>query len=147
MLGVEDGLPISAVARQGGLRPSAIRYYESIGLLPPPRRVNGRRRYEPDVLKNLAVIRLAQQAGFTIAEIRTLFRGFAPDTPASARWRSLAEQKLPEVEARIVRATAIWDALAALLRCECRTFADCVGPDDADYSAIAPPPPREARSP
>lgn len=126
MNGEVDGLTISVVARQGGVRPSAIRYYESIGLLPIPRRVNGRRRYESEVLDRLAVIRMAQQAGFTIAEIRTLFHGFSPDVPPSVRWRSLAEQKLPEVEALIARATAIRRMLEALLRCDCPTFADCI---------------------
>ncbi|MGN6810513.1 MAG: MerR family DNA-binding transcriptional regulator, partial [Thermomicrobiales bacterium] len=40
------GLTISAVARQAGLRPSALRYYEAAGLLPAPARVSGRRRYD-----------------------------------------------------------------------------------------------------
>jgi MerR family redox-sensitive transcriptional activator SoxR len=121
-----DRLTIGAVARQGGVRPSAIRYYESVGLLPTPLRVNGRRQYEAAVLDRLAVIRLAQQAGFTIAEVRTLFHGFSADATPSVRWRSLAEQKLPEVEALIDRATAIRRRLEALRHCECPTFADCV---------------------
>ena len=41
-------LTISEVARQAGIRASAIRYYESVGLLPPPQRVSGQRRYHED---------------------------------------------------------------------------------------------------
>src|SRR5438093_7185495 len=95
------GLTVGELARQAGLRPSAIRYYESAGLLPAPVRVSGWRRYDATVLERLAVIELAKQAGFTLAEIRTLLRGFSPRTSPSKRWQVLARQKLPDVEALI----------------------------------------------
>ena len=133
-----DGLTIGAVARRGGVRPSALRYYESVGLLPAPRRVSGQRRYAPEVLDRLALIRMAQEAGFTIAEIRTLLHGFAPDAPASVRWRSLAEQKLPEVEALIARASAMQRMLEALRGCSCPTFADCLQSCEAPVARTGP---------
>ena len=55
----------------------------------------------------LAVIQVAQQAGFTVAEIRVLLHGFGSDVTPSARWRALAAAKLPEVEALIRRAQAM----------------------------------------
>lgn len=55
-----DGLPIGEVARRTGVRTSAIRYYEAEGILPVPERVNGRRRYDSDVLRHLEVIRFAR---------------------------------------------------------------------------------------
>ncbi|MFL5703226.1 MAG: MerR family transcriptional regulator, partial [Ktedonobacteraceae bacterium] len=94
-----EELTIGEVAQRAGIRSSAIRYYESVEVLPVPQRVNGRRRYDARVFERLAVIQMAQQAGFTVAEIRTLFNGFAADTPASARWQELARQKLVEVDA------------------------------------------------
>lgn len=118
-------LTIGAVARRSGLRASALRYYESAGLLPAPRRVSGQRRYDAAVLERLAVIRVAQEAGFTIAETRTLLHGFAPDTPPPARWHALATRKLPEVEALIARAEGMKRVLEAGLRCECLTLEDC----------------------
>ena len=118
-------LSISAVARQAGVRPSAIRYYESVGLLPAPPRVSGRRRYDTDVLPRLALIAAAQQMGFTIAEIGTLLHGFSPATPASARWRVLAAQKLPEVEAVIARAQGMKRLLEEALTCGCLTLDAC----------------------
>ncbi|MEP7294406.1 MAG: MerR family transcriptional regulator, partial [Chloroflexota bacterium] len=66
-------LTISEVARQAGVRTSTLRYYESIGLLPEPARISGRRHYDADVLQRLEIIRTAQQAGFTLAELRVLF--------------------------------------------------------------------------
>lgn len=123
---------IGEVARKACVRPSAIRYYESVGLLPQPDRINGRRRYGSDVLELLGAVRIAQQAGFTVAEARTLLHGFSPDTPPSARWRVLANYKLPEIEALIARAVGMQRLLERGLRCECLRPEDCdlLGGDD-----------------
>ncbi len=124
-----ESMSIGEVARNAGVRPSALRYYESVGLLPPPERANGRRRYDGEVLSEvldrLAVVRVAQQAGFTISEIRTLLDGFSEDTPPSERWRLLAEEKLPEVEKLVERALDMKRLLERGMRCECLRFEDC----------------------
>src|SRR3712207_8962786 len=84
-------MSIGEVARWAGVRPSTLRYYEGAGLLPSPKRTNGRRRYDGEVLREvfdrLTVVRVAQQAGFTISEIRTLLDGFSEDTPRSEERR------------------------------------------------------------
>jgi DNA-binding transcriptional MerR regulator len=85
-------LTISEVARQVGLQPSAIRYYEKIGLLPPAHRMSGQRRYDTTVLYRLAVIQRARQSGFTLDEIRRLFFGFRGGTRASERWEQLSQK-------------------------------------------------------
>jgi len=118
-------LDIGVIARQAGVRPSALRYYERVGLLDPPPRVGGRRQYDPRVLHRLAVIGVAQQAGFTIAEIKTLLHGFAAETPAATRWRALAERKLPEVEALIARAHEMKRLIEESLRCGCLSLEEC----------------------
>src|SRR2546427_66794 len=121
-----EELTIGAVAQRAGIRPSAIRYYESVEFLPAPRRINGRRLYDSSVLDRLAVIQMAQQAGFTVSEIRTLFNGFTAETPASARWEELAHQKLVEVDALMRRAQAMKRLLEEeLLRCRCLTLDEC----------------------
>jgi len=119
------GLSIGEVARRAGVRTSTLRYYESIGVLPEPERVGGQRRYDPEVLEVMAVVRVAQQARFKMAEIRTLLHGFSADTPPSARWRTLANEKLPEVEALIERAVGMRDLLQRGLDCECLRLEDC----------------------
>ena len=121
-----EELTISEVARRAALRPSAIRYYESIGLLPAPRRVSGRRRYDASVLQRLNIIQLAQEAGFSVAEIKRLFYDFDVDTPASERWQALATQKLAEVEALIARAQGMKRLLEeCLLKCRCLSLEEC----------------------
>ena len=121
-----EELTIGDVARRAGIRPSAIRYYESSGLLPAPLRISGRRRYDASVLQRLAVIQLAQEAGFTIEEIKQLFYDFADDTPASQRWQVLAKHKLIELEARIARAQEMKRVLEeCLLQCRCLSLDEC----------------------
>lgn len=126
---------IGEVARRSGINASAIRYYEKAGLLAEPERVNGRRRYGPEVLDLLAAIRLAQRAGFTIAETRTLMRGFSAEEPPSERWRIFACEKLTEVEALIERARAMKRLLERGLRCECLTTEDCALLEEERWSA------------
>jgi len=119
-------LTISEVAQQAGLRPSAIRYYESVNLLPAPRRVSGQRRYDPDVLRRLSFIQVAQAAGFTLAEMQTLFNGLDEKQPLSERWRSLAQQKMGEVEALITRAQGMKMMLENGLNCGCMNLDECI---------------------
>jgi MerR family redox-sensitive transcriptional activator SoxR len=120
-----EELAIGEVARRAGIRPSALRYYESIGLLPAPRRVSGRRRYDESTVQMLRVVQLAQQAGFTVAEIQTLLHGFAPETPPAARWQPLARKKLRELDALIERAQQMKQVLETGLNCGCLRLEDC----------------------
>jgi MerR family redox-sensitive transcriptional activator SoxR len=119
------GLSIGEVAREAGVQPSAIRYYESVGIISPPARVSGQRRYEPEVLTTLAVVRMAQEVGFTIAEISTLFNGFEPGTPAAERWHALAGRKIEEIDALIARAQRMRAVLSESLACGCLTLEQC----------------------
>ena len=131
-------LSIGEVARRTGLRTSAIRYYEDAGVLPRPRRVNGRRRYDPEVLRVIDVLRFAQHAGFTLEEIRTLFHGFGADTPLNERWEALAQAKLLELDALIARATRMKEAITAGLGCGCVRVEDCILPDGFPFDDEAP---------
>src|SRR6516164_9318610 len=116
-------LSISQVARQIRLRPSAIRYYERIGLLPPAPRLSGQRRYDSAVLYRLAIIQRARQLGFTLAEIRQLFFGFQDVTRASERWRTLSGRKLAELDDLIDGIKAVRGLLAKLMtKCRCDTL-------------------------
>lgn len=118
-------LRIGQVAERAGIAPSAIRYYESEGLLPRAERRSGRRVYDEDVLDRLAIIRLAKGAGFTMAEVKRLLGGFARRTPPGVRWRTLAERKLAELDRRIAEAERMKRLLQIVTRCECPTFTDC----------------------
>jgi len=121
----ETTLSIGEVARRAGLATSAIRYYERAGVLPAAERVGGRRLYGPDAVRRLAVIGIAQQAGFRLAEIRELLDGTDAGEPAGDTLRALAERKLPEVEALIARAEAMRAWLELARACGCPTLDVC----------------------
>jgi MerR family redox-sensitive transcriptional activator SoxR len=118
-------MTIGQVAGRLGVRPSALRYYERIGVLPPIERVNGQRRYGPAVLSTLAVIDVAKRAGFTMREIRGLLSGFSPSRPPPAHWRKLAALKLREVDALLARTAAMKRLLQEGLRCRCARLDRC----------------------
>lgn len=118
-------LSIGEVARRTGLRTSALRYYEDAGILPKPTRVSGQRRYDADIVRRVDLLRFAQQAGFTLGEIRSLFHGFGSQTPLSARWRSLARKKLVELDELAARVARMRRALKLSLECGCMRVEDC----------------------
>jgi MerR family transcriptional regulator, redox-sensitive transcriptional activator SoxR len=120
-----EGWTIGEVARRAGLQPSAIRYYETVELLPKPRRRNGRCLYGPSLLPSLALITQARDAGFSIAEIHTLMHGFAPDTPPSARWCILATRRLQDIQEQMKQLQAKEQVVKRLLDCQCPTLRDC----------------------
>jgi MerR family transcriptional regulator, redox-sensitive transcriptional activator SoxR len=129
-------LSIGEVARRTGLRTSALRYYEDAGILPKPTRVSGQRRYDADIVRRVDLLRFAQQAGFTLDEIKSLFHGFGSETPLSARWRSLARKKLVELDELAARVARMHRALELSLECGCMRVEDCsLSPADIPNTA------------
>ena len=118
-------MTIGEVARRTGLRASAIRYYEKIGLLPTTERISGQRRYEHGVFNYLAVIEVAKRAGFRVDEMRQLFHGFGRGIPAFHRWQVLAQRKIAEMDDLIARAKEMKLLLQRADRCKCLDLEDC----------------------
>lgn len=119
-------LTIGEAADRAGVPASTLRYWERVGLLSTPQRVGGKRRYDPDGLREIEMVALAKQAGFALAEIRVILGGFSEETPPSEVWQRLAARKLPEVERTLTEAEAMKRILEAGLRCECLSLEDCL---------------------
>ena len=100
-------LTIGELATLAGKRPSSIRYYEQIGVLPQPARVSGQRRYDAGTVRTLAVIDTAQRAGLTLDEIRKLLSASPDDKSSTDKLREVAERKLPEIIALLKRAEMV----------------------------------------
>lgn len=115
-------LTISEVAREAGIAATALRYYEQIGLVPPPDRQGGQRRYDSSVLVRLEVIRLCKSAGFSLDEIRLLFADDAPGRPTS---RALAETKLIDIDAQIASLARAREVIEWGMRCTCPSIDAC----------------------
>lgn len=130
-------LLIGEVARRAGVRASAIRYYESIGLLPQPQRVSGQRRYADEILRTLSVIAAAQRAGLSLDEARELLTASDGEGAVSERLRAIAHRKLPEVDALIERARLVRSWLEAAADCRCPTLQDCPLFDEGSNRASA----------
>jgi MerR family transcriptional regulator, redox-sensitive transcriptional activator SoxR len=118
-------LSIGAVAELARRRPSTIRYYEQIGLLPQPVRVSGRRRYDAGTVRTLAVIETGQRAGLTLDEIKALLPASPDDRAAIDQLREAAGRKLPEITALIERSELVRSWLECAARCECPDLNDC----------------------
>jgi MerR family redox-sensitive transcriptional activator SoxR len=122
---VTQELFIGEVARRAGIRPSAIRYYESIGLLPEPERISGRRRYPAEIVRTLSIISAAQRAGLTLDDVSELLAASDANGGVSERLRTIAGRKLPEINALIERARLVRGWLEAAADCRCPTLEDC----------------------
>ena len=128
----EPTLTIGDVARQVGIRTSAIRYYERVGVLPEPQRSSGQRRYTDETIRRLQTIDAAKRAGFTLEDIKALFATEEDGSPIHDQLRELAQRKLPEVEALIERAEAMRSWLLTASGCGCETLDVCARFDPAD---------------
>jgi MerR family redox-sensitive transcriptional activator SoxR len=120
-------VPISEVAKQFGLRSSALRYYELIGIMPRAGISGGRRHYDTASLNRLAIIQRARAAGFSLADIRELFSGYSEAVPASRRWKDLTRRKHAELEAAVRRIRDMQSLLEKMARCGCEELDRCGG--------------------
>lgn len=109
-----SSLSIGELARRVGARPSALRYWERAGLLEPVVRVNGRRRYDAGAVKRVGLIRLCEDVGFGIAEIRELL---ATDPDGGQIWREQGKAKLADIQDQIARLQAATRFLEHALNC------------------------------
>jgi MerR family redox-sensitive transcriptional activator SoxR len=122
---VERRVKIGDLARQAGVRTSAIRYYESAGLLPVAERRAGQRVYGRDALERLELLKAAQMLGFSLEEVAMILRSLG-EPSVSARWRALAARKVAELEQTIATARAVQRLLEDGLRCGCVDARECL---------------------
>jgi MerR family transcriptional regulator, redox-sensitive transcriptional activator SoxR len=110
-------MTIGEVAKRSGLRASAIRYYERVGLLPKQARSGGQRRYDS---RRLAVLERAKNCGFTLDEVRQLFNDAGRP---SERWERAATTKIVELDALMERIRGMKDLIVR--RCQCEDLDEC----------------------
>ncbi len=113
-------LDIGEVAERTGIAPSALRYYERLGLISSAERLGLRRQYVPDVVATLGLITLCRRSGFQLAEIAELMA-----TGGRRSWKGLVERKRGEIRAQIEVLTAVADELDHALGCPSENVLDC----------------------
>jgi MerR family redox-sensitive transcriptional activator SoxR len=118
-------LRIGPLARSLGVSPSALRYYEKVGLIPPPARISGRRAYPSRIRGRIRIILLGRAAGFSIAETRAFLSGYPADVAPSKRWQGLARQKLCEIDTQMRQLRRMKAILRSNFQCDCPSLDDC----------------------
>ena|SRR5436190_18315587 len=121
----EELFTIGEVVQRTGKAASTIRYYEEIGLVSPPERISGRRRYPSEIVRELAIIETAQRAGLSLQEIRLLLEASPDDRGSTERLREVAERKLPELNEVIAHAQVVRGWLEDAAFCHCPTLNNC----------------------
>lgn len=125
-------LSIGEVAARAGVKASAIRFYESIDLLPAPPRRGGRRQYDETILDRLRIIEMAKCFDFTLDEIKLFFEGVSERSRPSEVWRAFANTKLKTIEEQIASAQHLHRVLTMGLTCKCLKLSDCALPAGSD---------------
>ncbi|MBB3994015.1 Cu(I)-responsive transcriptional regulator [Sulfitobacter undariae] len=106
---------IGEVAKQAGLPPKTIRYYEDIGLITPLRDANGYRSFRDSDMHKLAFLARSRALGFTIEDCRNLLALWDDQDRASADVRAIAQEHLAQIESKIADLQAIRDTLSNLV--------------------------------
>lgn len=106
---------IGDAARESGLPPKTIRYYEEIGLLRPARRANGYRDYAPEHVHKLRFLRRARSLGFAIDDCRQLLSLYEDRDRASADVKSIAEQRIADIDAKLAELASLRQTLSRLV--------------------------------
>jgi MerR family transcriptional regulator, redox-sensitive transcriptional activator SoxR len=119
-------LSIGQLAARAELNASTLRYYESVGLLRAPKRVNGQRRYDESLLDRIHFIKVAQQTGFSIQEIAVLLEGFEAGESLSNSWEQMAKQKRSELEERKKQINSMITILDSGISCKCLSWSECL---------------------
>ncbi|MEM8858645.1 MAG: MerR family transcriptional regulator [Chloroflexota bacterium] len=122
----DQNFSIGRIGKLANVAPSTIRYYEKIGLIPAAVRVNGRRQYQPDVIKQLKVIRAAQKLGWSLDEIKSLSAREDRFSATTSAWKAQVPNKINQINELIQQLEGKKQALIQSLDCQCVDFDDCV---------------------
>jgi MerR family transcriptional regulator, redox-sensitive transcriptional activator SoxR len=119
-------LTVGEVARRCGIAISALHFYETEGLIKSQRTKSGHRRYGRDVLRRIAVIKVAQSAGLSLQEIAHAFAAL-PDgrTPSARDWAKLSANWRDLLSERIAQLTRLRDDLTGCIGCGCLSLDQC----------------------
>ena len=135
-------LTIGAISERTGVAASALRYYEAEGLIHSERSDGNQRRFGRDMIRRISFIKVAQQLGLTLEEIREALDSL-PDnrTPTERDWERLAASWRPRIDAQIGMLERLRDRLDGCIGCGCLSLKHCrlVNPDD-ELAAHGPGP-------
>lgn len=122
----DDKWSVGQVARRCGVAVSTLHFYEQKGLIRSSRNNGNQRRYKPDVLRRVSVIKAAQKMGISLASIKAAFASLPEErTPTMADWRKLSAQWQSELNERIGYLERLRDSLTGCIGCGCLSMKNC----------------------
>ena len=117
---------VGEIAARSGVAVSTLHFYESKGLIASLRNAGNQRRYRREVLRRVAVIRVAQRLGVPLAEIGTALASLPQDrAPTLAEWRQLSARWKADLNERIAKLTQLRDQLHDCIGCGCLSIKRC----------------------
>jgi len=145
---MEPDLSIGALSDRTGVAPSALRFYEAEGLIRANRSPGGQRRYARSTIRRISFIRVAQQVGLTLEEIREALASL-PDsrTPNERDWKRLSASWRPRLDAQIALLERLRDRLDGCIGCGCLSLRTCQLANPGDQAAARGPGPRYVLDP
>jgi MerR family redox-sensitive transcriptional activator SoxR len=140
---VDTELTIGALSDRTGVATSALRFYEAEGLIHATRSAGGQRRYARDALRRVSFIRVAQQVGLTLDEIREALHAL-PDkrTPTEKDWQRLSASWRPRLDTQIAMLERLRDRLDGCIGCGCLSLRFCRMLNPDDQAGVRGPGPR-----
>jgi len=136
-------LTIGELARRSGIAPSALRYYEALGLLPTPARISGQRRYPESAVRIVGMILLLRDVGFSLAVQKAFM---AARARTSNEWQWLVRRKLAQLDEQIANAQTAREAIEHALRCPHEDILQCPNFGSLITTSLAGQPLHEAHS-
>jgi len=119
-------LTVGDVADRSGIAVSALHFYERKGLISSVRNAGNQRRYKRDVLRRVAIIKVAQHIGLPLASVKQAFATLPEErTPTAEDWRRLSREWRSELQARIDTLTRLRDQLSDCIGCGCLSVETC----------------------
>lgn len=131
---IAQELSVGEVARRSGVAVSALHFYERKGLIHSLRTAGNQRRYSREVLRRLAVIRVAQRVGLPLEAVATAFAALPENkTPTKAEWARMSALWKSELDQRIEQLRLLRDQLTDCIGCGCLSLKKCrlANPGDA----------------
>ncbi len=126
MTALPEHITITELAKRSGVASSALRYYESLGLISATRTSGNQRRYRRSVLRRVAVIKVARTMGVSLRQLRTALREL-PDgrDPTPDDWERLSSRWRDDLTARIGTLEKLSDQLSSCIGCGCLSLDRC----------------------
>jgi MerR family redox-sensitive transcriptional activator SoxR len=131
-----DLLPIGELAARSGHAPSALRYYEDVGLVHAERTAGRQRRYRRATLRRLAFIRAAQRIGLSLDEVAAALAHLPVDhVPTTEEWNRIASTWQSRIDEQIAELQRLKARLAECVGCGCLSVTRCTLSNPADVAA------------